>query len=67
MNVGGSWAQRQVVLLTALKAAREGKNFHLALALTAQLKVGSNIMYTIYSSTHVPRIFLECKLWLSAW
>jgi hypothetical protein len=38
VNVGGSWAQRQVVLLTALKAAREGKNVNLALALAAEMK-----------------------------
>ena len=39
MNIGGSWAQRQVVVLTAIKAAKEGKNIKLALALTAELKV----------------------------
>ena len=37
--IGGSWAQRQVVVLTAIKAAKEGKNIKLALALTAELKV----------------------------
>ena len=39
VDIGGSWAQRQVVALTAIQAAIKGKQHTTALALIAELKV----------------------------
>lgn len=39
VDIGGSWAQRQVVALTAIQAAIKGKQLNTALALIAELKV----------------------------
>ena len=37
--LGGSWAQRQVLSVTLIQAAINSKQFSLALALVAELKV----------------------------
>jgi hypothetical protein len=38
INLGGSWAQRQVVTVTVIKAAIDAKRYKLALALIAEIK-----------------------------
>ena len=41
--LGGSWAQRQVFSITLIQAAINSKQLPLALALVAELKVGTHI------------------------
>ena len=46
VDIGGSWAQRQVVVLTAIQAAIKGKQHMTALALVAELKVRNRPLHT---------------------